>query len=151
MSSNDFSYKQGHAYWCHLASNRGAEEAGYRPCVVISSDTFNRIYKTCIVVPLTRNTKGAYKAGHVSFKFIGSEETSVAMCEQATVIDQRFMGAPEGELPKSAFNLIHQTFTQLVLYNEFKLPTNSNVVLENLNETRGALSDFSEQLHSGNY
>ena len=151
MSVNEFIYKQGHVYWCHLAHNRGCEESGYRPCVVVSSDTFNKIYKTCIVVPLTTNLKGAYKAGHVTFKMVGHEEQSVAMCEQTTVIDQRFMGTPEGELTKLSFDLIHQTVTQLVLYNGFKQPRNSNQILENLNETKVSFGDLADQIKSSYY
>lgn len=35
----------------------GHEQSGYRPAVVISTDTFNRFTKMAIVCPITTNTK----------------------------------------------------------------------------------------------
>lgn len=49
--------KRGEVWWVSLDPTQGAEIKKTRPCVVIGSDTLNRLRKTVVVVPLSTAAK----------------------------------------------------------------------------------------------
>ena len=50
-------YKQGDIVFTNLDPVRGHEQAGDRPCLIISNDDYNRIMGFYIICPITNNTK----------------------------------------------------------------------------------------------
>lgn len=64
---------------------KGSEQAGFRPCVVVSPDSMNAQLDTVIVVPLT--TKAKDWPTRVETKFAGTE--GQAMCEQIRTVSQK--------------------------------------------------------------
>lgn len=49
--------KRGEVWWVSLDPTQGAEIKKTRPCVVIGSDTLNRLRKAVVVVPLSTAAK----------------------------------------------------------------------------------------------
>lgn len=73
-------------------SEHGSIQSGVRPVVVVSNNRANRHSTVLTVVPLTTKTgKKNYLPTHVyvpSFKSVGLDEHSLALCEQVTALDQ---------------------------------------------------------------
>ena len=51
------SFKQGDIVYIDLDPTKGHEQAGKRPCLVISNNDYNKIMGLFIVCPITNNTK----------------------------------------------------------------------------------------------
>lgn len=51
-------YKQGDLLYINLNPTKGHEEAGKRPCLIVSNDSYNKLGNTVIVVPITNKPKG---------------------------------------------------------------------------------------------
>lgn len=75
--------KQGDIIKINFNPNKGHEQAGYRPAVVISNKTFNKYNTVVMVCPIT-NTDRSYPT-HV--KLSGLETTGSIMCEQMRSLD----------------------------------------------------------------
>ena len=86
-----YDVKRGDIYFINLggSENRGSEQQGLRPCLVIQNDTGNKFSPTIIVVPLTSKVKKLMPT-HVQFNLKGTE--SVILCEHIrTVSKQRIV------------------------------------------------------------
>lgn len=99
----------GDIYWITLPSQGGSEQAGRRPCIVMSRRAVNR-ENTVVVVPMSTNLSVA--CGHkiqlpVSeiIKDVGctSEiKPSVALCHQVRAVDKRAFESKIGKLSTNA-------------------------------------------------
>ena len=49
--------RRGEVYWIDWEPHRGSEQAGTRPGLVISGDSFNRLFPVCTVLALTTQIK----------------------------------------------------------------------------------------------
>lgn len=49
--------RRGEIYWIDWSPSRGSEQAGRRPGLVISGDSFNRMFPVCTVLALTTNLR----------------------------------------------------------------------------------------------
>lgn len=76
--------RRGDIIWLSLNPQSGHEQAGRRPALVISNDTFNEYTKSLAMVCPITNTKRE-NAFHV--KLDGLSTTGVIMCEQAKILD----------------------------------------------------------------
>lgn len=75
--------RQGEIIKINFNPNRGHEQAGYWPAVVVSNDVFNSHNTVVMVCPIT-NTPRPYPT-HVKLK--GFETTGSIMCEQMRSLD----------------------------------------------------------------
>jgi mRNA interferase MazF len=53
--------KRGEIYWVDFDPARGSEQAGHRPAVVISTDSFNKLMRVVTVAAITSQIKTAAK------------------------------------------------------------------------------------------
>lgn len=51
-------YQQGDLLYIDLNPTKGHEEAGKRPCLIVSNNAYNELGNTVIVVPITHSKKG---------------------------------------------------------------------------------------------
>lgn len=76
--------KQGDIIRVNLNPNKGHEQAGYRPAIVISNNFFNRITNLAIICPIT-NTNNQFPL-HISLDD-RTNTTGVVLCEHVRTLD----------------------------------------------------------------
>ena len=80
---------------------RGCEERGKRPAVVVSSELHNQVNRSVVVVPLTTQTSKLHWHEHTLVtQFDGV--IGVAMCEHVTELDKSFISELVGRLQRSS-------------------------------------------------
>ena len=95
---------RGDVYWIDLRDTADVSEWGLRPCVVISSDFFNRALDTLIVIPLTGRIERALDAGCVAILQAdvegapGLHADSVALCHSPLTVPKHVLGDYIGRL-----------------------------------------------------
>jgi mRNA interferase ChpB len=81
---------RGDIYLVSLDPSKGNEQQGTRPVLIVSSDAFNRVTQTAVIVPITNGGNFARTAGFaVSLMGSGSETTGVIRCDQPRTVDLR--------------------------------------------------------------
>jgi len=111
---------QGEIYWVNIPANQvlGSEQAGNRPCIVMSRTSLNRRLNTVVVVPMSTHggtVTPESLATQPPFRIMipVSEITrdiacndalslSVAKADQARVIDKQRLGRKIGKLSQTA-------------------------------------------------
>jgi mRNA interferase MazF len=99
----------GDIFWITLPGNRGSEQSGRRPCVVVSRRHVNT-GRTVVIVPLTTNTDraGSFRVfiplGEIIKDVTCQSEIkdSVALCHQIRVADRQFFESRIGKLSQNA-------------------------------------------------
>ena len=76
--------KQGQIIKVNLNPTKGHEQAGYRPAVVISNNSYNKITRLIIVCPIT-NTNNHFPL-HVPLDD-RTQTTGVVLCEHLRTLD----------------------------------------------------------------
>ena len=99
--------RYGEVWMCDFSPTRGREQAGRRPCLVVSDDRFNRSgAELALVVPITSKSKGIPYHVEISPPEGGLTQRSFAKCEDLRSISherfERYMGAVEDETLDSA-------------------------------------------------
>lgn len=110
----------GDIYWINLPHQGGSEQAGRRPCIVMSRRSLNT-GNTVVVVPMTTNVKKAtaWKVAlpvNEIIKDIGctSEiQPSVALCHQVRAVDKRQFDTKIGKLSQLAVLAVQLGLTYL--------------------------------------
>jgi len=77
---------RGDIYLVSLDPSSGHEQKGFRPVLVVSPGTFNKLTKTPIVVPITTGGNFARVAGF-TVELEGTKTTGVVRCDQPRVLD----------------------------------------------------------------
>ncbi len=94
--------KQGMIIALNLDPQKGHEQAGYRPCLVISNEVYNNYTSLAIVCPITNTNRDI--PIHVKLDD-RTKTTGVIMCEQMKALDINSRGFKELEqLPKDILN-----------------------------------------------
>jgi mRNA-degrading endonuclease toxin of MazEF toxin-antitoxin module len=71
-----------------LDPTQGHEQRGRRPVLIVSPDTFNRVTKVPVVVPITNEGRFARTAGFaVQLTGSGLKTTGVIRCDQPRALD----------------------------------------------------------------
>ena len=99
----------GEIFWITLPMQRGSEQSGRRPCIVMSRRSVNT-GNTVVIVPMSTNTDraGAYRVLLPVTEIIkdvscASEiRTSVALCGHVRVVDKRAFESKIGKLSQNA-------------------------------------------------
>lgn len=76
--------ERGHVVWLTLDPQQGHEQAGRRPCLVLSKSSYNRVSHLAVIVPLTNQVKGYPFELPVPD---GLDVTGVALCDQGKNLD----------------------------------------------------------------
>ena len=106
----EWKYHQGDVYLADLGESIGSEQGGIRPVVVIQNEVGCRRSTTMTVVPLTSNLKKVDLPTHYILRFASFLlETSMAMGEQARVIDKMRIQTYLGKLDKRDLRAIQRT------------------------------------------
>ena len=74
---------------------KGSEQAGHRPCVIVSPDSMNAQLETVIVVPLSTKKKEWPTRIDICFRDIEGQ----ALCEQILTVSQQRLSKKIGHLP----------------------------------------------------
>jgi mRNA interferase MazF len=90
---------------------KGSEQAGFRPCVIISPDSMNSQLETVIVTPLTTKLKDWPTRVDTQF----SEMSGQAMCEQIRTVSKKRFKKKIGKLNISELVQIKLVIKQMIL------------------------------------
>ena len=91
--------KRGEVWYADLDPTRGHEQAGKRPCLVISVDVFNAsAADLVIVVPITSHDKGIRSHVRISPPEGGLKKISFAKCEDVRSIARERLSKRLGRL-----------------------------------------------------
>ena len=88
------SFKQGDIVYIDLDPTKGHEQAGKRPCLVISNNDYNKIIGHFIVCPITNNTKNF--PTHVKLDS-NTTTTGCVLCEHVKTLDLKARKATKKE------------------------------------------------------
>jgi mRNA interferase MazF len=78
--------KRGEVYYVDLTPNKGSEQGGLRPCVIVQNDIGNTYSPTTIIVPLTTAVKKQLPTHRALGYTLGVK--GIVLCEQIRVIDK---------------------------------------------------------------
>lgn len=81
--------KQGDIIWINLNPTVGHEQAGTRPALVVSNNSFNKLTGLAIVCPITNTNKGFPL--HIPLDK-GTKTTGVVLCEHPKALDLNTRG-----------------------------------------------------------
>lgn len=89
---------RGDIWWANLNPTQGREQAGVRPVVIVSADTFNRGPRELVtILPITRTQRsvGTYPFHlPITLRQSGLPDSSVIMCEQLRTISKGRLRGP---------------------------------------------------------
>lgn len=79
-----YEVRRGDIYFVNLGGNenKGSEQKGLRPCVVVQNDAGNKFSKNIIVVPMTSKNKNKLPT-HVNLNLKGTPSTVLCECMRA--------------------------------------------------------------------
>jgi mRNA-degrading endonuclease toxin of MazEF toxin-antitoxin module len=87
--------KRGEIWLVSLDPTEGHEQQGRRPVLIVSPETFNRVTKVPVVLPITSGGNFARMAGFaVPLTGAGTKTTGIVRCDQPRAID---LGARRGK------------------------------------------------------
>ena len=87
--------KRGEIWLVGLDPTQGHEQKGRRPVLIVSPETFNRVTKVPVVVPVTSGGNFARTAGFaVTLQGAGTKTTGIVRCHQPRALD---LGARGGK------------------------------------------------------
>ena len=92
--------KRGEIYWVNWSRSRGSEQAGRRPAVVISGDSFNQMFPVVTVVAMTPNLRPSRISVPVP-QGVCPQESRILPWQVMTAAQERLLGEPIGVLPAS--------------------------------------------------
>jgi mRNA-degrading endonuclease toxin of MazEF toxin-antitoxin module len=91
--------KRGEIWLVGLDPTQGHDQKGRRPVLIVSPETFNRVTKVTVVVPITSGGKLARTAGFaVTLKDAGTKTSGIVRCDQPRALD---LGARGGKKVES--------------------------------------------------
>ncbi|WP_078912460.1 type II toxin-antitoxin system PemK/MazF family toxin [Streptomyces sp. NRRL S-646] len=90
--------RRGDIYWVDFNPARGSEQAGRRPAVVISLDSFNRVMPVVVVAAVTTRIREGSKIQVTLEAGDPLPQRSAILGFQVTTIDQARLEQPGGRL-----------------------------------------------------
>jgi mRNA-degrading endonuclease toxin of MazEF toxin-antitoxin module len=80
--------KRGEIWLVGLDPTEGHEQRGHRPVLIVSQESFNRMTKVPVVLPITSGGNFARTAGFaVSLTGAGTKTTGIVRCDQPRALD----------------------------------------------------------------
>ena len=101
-------YDRGDVYMASLDPQKGSEQGGVRPVLILQIDLLNRVGNTVVVVPFTEQLKRAKLPSTVLVRKGegGLREDSVALCHQIRVLDKSGLQFYLGTVSSQTLKLI---------------------------------------------
>lgn len=94
--------KKGNIFYADMQGAIGSEQAGLRPCVIISNNTGNKFSPCVIVAMVTSKLDKPKLPTHVMLPAdFGLSAKSIILCEQVRTIDKKRLKNYLGELPQN--------------------------------------------------
>jgi mRNA interferase MazF len=108
--------RRGEVWLADLEPTRGREQAGERPVLVVSTDSFNQGgAQLVIVVPFTTRRRGLGVHVEVRPPAGGLREVSFAMCEQVrSLAVDRLASSPLGSVPAPVLRAVEDRLRLLL-------------------------------------
>ena len=109
--------RRGEIYWGILDPQKGSEQGGRRPVLILQDDRINRAGNTVVIIPFTTTLKLAQLPSCVMVPagVGGLPQNSVALCHQIRVLDKHGLGNKIGMLPPNILvqieNALRRTLT----------------------------------------
>jgi mRNA interferase MazF len=97
-------YKRGDIFTVDLTGAIGSEQAGVRPCIIVSNDLCNRYSSVVTIIPVTAQTNKMRLPTHyqLDHKKYSLDRPSFAIAEQITSVDkERFIRREPKSLDKA--------------------------------------------------
>jgi len=96
---------RGEVFWADLIPRSGSEQAGRRPAIVVSRDSFNQTpnWNSIIVIPLSTSAAQARRGPtvvEIPAGAAGLKSRSAALCHQITTLDRSKLIKRIGLLPE---------------------------------------------------
>jgi mRNA-degrading endonuclease toxin of MazEF toxin-antitoxin module len=90
--------KRGEIWLVGLDPTHGHEQKGRRPVLIVSPETFNRVTKVPVVVPIRAGGSSARTAGFaIALEGAGTKTTGIIRCDQPRALDLGARGAKKLE------------------------------------------------------
>ena len=106
---------RGEIWLADLNPARGHEQAGQRPCLVISVDLFNQgPAGLCVVLPLTSKTKGVLWHVMVTPGESGLKLASYIKCEDVRSVSLERLARRIGAVPASVLDAVEFRISRLL-------------------------------------
>lgn len=101
-------HARGDIYMANLDPQKGSEQGGVRPVLILQIELLNRVGNTVVVVPFTKQLKRAKLPSSVLVPKGegGLAEDSVALCHQIRVLDKSGLQGYVGTVSSQTLNLI---------------------------------------------
>lgn len=90
---------------------KGSEQAGHRPCIIVSPDSMNEQLETIIVIPLSRQKKDWPTRVDIEFQEVSGQ----ALCEQIRTVSKKRLSKKLGHLPIKDIIHIKLVLKQMLL------------------------------------
>lgn len=107
--------RHGEVWTVDLDPVRGHEQGGARPALVISNDTFNRLFMTLvIVVPFTRTDRGIPSQVRIVPPEGGLSAPSLLMCEQVRAVSIARFRRRLGRVDENTLSKVEQMVPRMI-------------------------------------
>lgn len=101
--------KKGQVWYCDLSGNKGSEQGGVRPCLVVQNDKGNQFAPTIIIAPITSRRTKAKLPTHIWLSVTcGLSVNSMVELEQVRTIDKSRLLQYVGEIQQGEMNLVNK-------------------------------------------
>jgi mRNA interferase MazF len=118
MSSNPQSPLRGEVWDMSLDPTLGGEQAGTRPCVVVSNDNLNRSGSdTIIVVPISRTQRPVISHIPVEPPEGGLTSPSYIKCEHVRSVSRSRLIHRRGSINRTTMQAVEQALRRLLAMN----------------------------------
>ena len=105
--------KRGEIWLVSLDPTSGHEQKGRRPVLIVSPETFNKVTKVPVVLPITTGGDFARTAGFaVSLSGAGTKTTGVVRCDQPRALD--LMARSGKKLESAPETIVDEVLAKLV-------------------------------------
>lgn len=112
MKDTPYIPSRGDIVWLQFAPQAGHEQAGRRPAVIVSPETYNKKVGLCLCCPITSQVKGYPFEVKLPE---GLEVAGVVLCDQLKSLDWKARGANLiGSLPGRAMKEIQGKILALI-------------------------------------
>jgi len=99
---------RGNVYKANLDPQKGSEQGGERPVLILQIDMLNRVGNTVVIVPFTTNLRRASMPSSVVVRQGegGLTHDSVALCHQIRVLDKSGLSDYMGSVSPQTLRLV---------------------------------------------
>jgi len=103
--------KRGEIWLVGLDSTQGHEQTGRRPVLIVSPESFNRVTKVPVVLPIASGGEFARTAGFaVTLEGAGTKTTGIVRCDQPRALD---LGARAKKLERVPDAIVDEVLARL--------------------------------------